>query len=91
MEGPSLKRGAALVGGSTVKRRSCCSGDGVGRLKRDGRGAEALPACWGANHEEVKAQEGRVGYRDIKRGLVSRPISTRTKALKTEKTRADAS
>jgi hypothetical protein len=74
-----------------VERRLFHSGDGVGFPKRDGCGAEALPACRGANHEEVKAQEGMVGNEDIKRDLVSRSIFTRIKALKTEKTRAGAS
>lgn len=71
MEGLSCKREAAPVGGGTVERRMLHSGDGVRFLKRDGRGAEASPACRGANHEEVKAQEGMVRSRDINRGPIS--------------------
>lgn len=91
MEGLSRKREAAPVSSSTVDRRLFHSGDGVGFLKRDGRGIKILPACGGVNHEEVKAQEGMVGSKDINRGLISRPIFTRTKTLKTEKACAGAS
>jgi hypothetical protein len=32
-------------------------------VKRDGRKAEAEPACGGTNHEEAEAQEGQVDCR----------------------------
>jgi hypothetical protein len=35
----------------------------------------------GSNREEVEAHEGQVSHRDIKRGLVMRPIFARMKAL----------
>jgi hypothetical protein len=45
------------------------------QTKPDGRGAEALPFCGGAHHEEAKAQEGQVGHRDINRDLVTQTDS----------------
>jgi hypothetical protein len=41
-------------------------------VKRDGRGAEALPTCWGAYHEEAEAHEGQVDRQGANRVLVVR-------------------
>lgn len=37
--------------------------------KRDGRSAEAVPACGCSNHEEVEAQEGKVGHQGTNAAL----------------------
>jgi hypothetical protein len=44
-------------------------------VKRDGRGAEALPTCLGAYHEEAKAHEGQVDCQNANRVLAVRTDS----------------
>lgn len=52
-------------------------------VKRDGREAEAKPACCGRTHGEAKAHEGRIGHANINRVGAHRSIFARRKALKT--------
>lgn len=56
-------------------------------MKRGGRQVTTLPACEGANHEEVEAHEGLACQRGIKRDPLFGPTVTRTKTLKTKRLR----
>lgn len=47
--------------------------------------AEAGPGCGGRHHEEVEAQEGQVGHRNLNQWRRRRSISPWTKALKAAK------
>lgn len=85
MEGFSREREAAPRKGKAVDRTAPRSRKGPrasqARRLQSGRSAR----FWELGHEEAKAQEGKVGLFDIKRGKRIGPIITRTKALKTTK------
>lgn len=72
MGGSSRERGLAPVSSKPWDAAGGGSGDGpVAREARDGRRAEALPACGSAHHEEAEAHEGQVGRLDINRVLAT--------------------
>jgi hypothetical protein len=62
----------------------------LGLLKRDGGRVHSRHGGVGQDHEEVKAQEGKVDHHGIKRDAMVRRILIRTKTLKTKKDAAPA-